>query len=109
RCGVAGARGRARMNAQAPLESRLRRAVRELQAARSRHDAPVAPPPAGAARTREAAVLVPFVRRDDALSVLFTRRAAHLRHHPGQISFPGGGVERQDADTVAAALRETFE
>ncbi|MET0232954.1 MAG: CoA pyrophosphatase [Rhodanobacteraceae bacterium] len=58
---------------------------------------------------RNAAVLVPFVRRDDALSMLFTRRTAHLRTHAGQISFPGGAIETTDADAVAAALRETFE
>lgn len=58
---------------------------------------------------RSAAVLVPFVRRDDKLSILFTRRTAHLRTHARQISFPGGAIEAGDADPVAAALRETFE
>ena len=58
---------------------------------------------------RRAAVLVPFVRRESALSVLFTRRTANLRTHAGQISFPGGAIEDGDADPVAAALRETFE
>jgi 8-oxo-dGTP pyrophosphatase MutT (NUDIX family) len=58
---------------------------------------------------RPAAVLVPFVRRDDDLSVLFTLRAGHLRQHAGQISFPGGGIDATDADAVAAALRETEE
>lgn len=55
-----------------------------------------------------AAVLVPLVLRDD-LSVLLTRRADHLHHHPGQISFPGGRVEEGDASPVATALRETYE
>jgi 8-oxo-dGTP pyrophosphatase MutT (NUDIX family) len=58
---------------------------------------------------RRAAVLVPFVRREDSLSVLFTRRTAHMRTHAGQISFPGGAIEAGDADAVAAALRETEE
>ena len=58
---------------------------------------------------RPAAVLVPFVRRDGNLSVLFTLRAGHLRHHAGQISFPGGGIDATDVDAVAAALRETEE
>jgi 8-oxo-dGTP pyrophosphatase MutT (NUDIX family) len=58
---------------------------------------------------RKAAVLVPFVRRESSLSVLFTRRTANLRTHAGQISFPGGAIEEGDADPVAAALRETFE
>ncbi|MDO9597735.1 MAG: CoA pyrophosphatase [Azoarcus sp.] len=56
-----------------------------------------------------AAVLVPLVRRCDALSVLLTRRTDHLHHHPGQISFPGGRVEEGDASAVATALRETQE
>lgn len=58
---------------------------------------------------RAAAVLVPFVCRADHWSVLFTRRSVHLHQHAGQISFPGGGVEDSDADSVAAALRETAE
>lgn len=43
------------------------------------------------------------------LDVLLTRRADHLRHHPGQIAFPGGGVEPGDADDAATALREAAE
>jgi 8-oxo-dGTP pyrophosphatase MutT (NUDIX family) len=62
----------------------------------------------GSAR-RAAAVLVPFVRRDDSLSILFTRRNEHLRQHAGQISFPGGRVEDDDLNVVTAALRETGE
>ena len=58
---------------------------------------------------RRAAVLVPIVRRDEGLSVLFTRRTEHLRTHAGQISFPGGAIEADDVDAVAAALRETEE
>lgn len=56
-----------------------------------------------------AAVLVPLVERDEHLSVLLTRRTAHLRDHAGQISFPGGRQEDSDADAVAAALREAHE
>lgn len=43
------------------------------------------------------------------LDVLLTRRADHLRHHPGQIAFPGGGVEPGDVDAAATALREAAE
>lgn len=43
------------------------------------------------------------------LDVLLTRRADHMRHHPGQIAFPGGGVEAGDADMAATALREAAE
>ncbi|MCV5656764.1 hypothetical protein OFN54_36025, partial [Escherichia coli] len=39
---------------------------------------------------RDAAVLIGFVDRPEGLQVILTKRAEHLRHHPGQISFPGG-------------------
>ncbi len=56
-----------------------------------------------------AAVLVPLVDHDDELRVLLTERAADLRHHAGQISFPGGRIEPSDDGAVAAALREAHE
>ncbi|MBK1713188.1 CoA pyrophosphatase [Rubrivivax gelatinosus] len=56
-----------------------------------------------------AAVLVPIVAHGDAASVLLTRRTDHLRDHAGQVSFPGGRVEPDDADAVATALREAEE
>ena len=40
---------------------------------------------------------------------VFTERRADLRRHPGEISFPGGRREQQDADLPATALRETHE
>ncbi len=43
------------------------------------------------------------------MSVLLTRRTPHLSAHAGQIAFPGGRIEPEDADAVAAALRETEE
>lgn len=43
------------------------------------------------------------------LDVLLQRRAASMRHHAGQISFPGGGVEASDADITQTALREAVE
>lgn len=58
---------------------------------------------------RPAAVLVPVVRRPDELTVLFTRRTAHLHDHAGQISFPGGRSEPEDATPRDTALRETAE
>ena len=57
---------------------------------------------------RPAAVLVPVVGREDGLTVLLTRRTAHLYDHAGQISFPGGRSE-QDESPAATALRETEE
>ena len=57
-----------------------------------------------------AAVLVPLVEHADGFTVLLTQRTAHLVHHPGQISFPGGRLEEEDGgDAVVAALRETDE
>ena len=58
---------------------------------------------------RDAAVLVGLVTRADALQVLLTRRTDDLRHHAGQVSFPGGRIEPGDRTPVAAALRETEE
>jgi len=97
------------MTGPAAIEARLRRAVRGLDAAPSPQEAREHLHEWGRPSSREAAVLVPFVRRDRGLSVLFTRRAAHLRHHPGQVSFPGGGLEAVDAGPIDAALRETRE
>ncbi len=45
----------------------------------------------------------------DDLDVLLTRRSPGLRHHPGQVAFPGGGIDPDDAGPVAAALREAAE
>lgn len=56
-----------------------------------------------------AAVLLPIVERPAGLTVLFTVRAARLRHHAGQVSFPGGRLESADAGPLEAALRESHE
>jgi 8-oxo-dGTP pyrophosphatase MutT (NUDIX family) len=58
---------------------------------------------------RPAAVLVGVVERPHGAQVLLTRRHEQLRHHAGQISFPGGRIEAADAGPVAAALREALE
>ena len=65
--------------------------------------------PASAAARREAAVLAPVVARDGDAYLLFTKRAAHLGRHPGQMSFPGGGREPTDAALSDTALREAHE
>lgn len=58
---------------------------------------------------RPAAVLIPIIEHADELRVLFTVRASHLKHHGGQISFPGGKQEIHDTDLICTALRETQE
>jgi 8-oxo-dGTP pyrophosphatase MutT (NUDIX family) len=65
--------------------------------------------PEGGMSLRDAAVLVGLVDRGGGAQVLLTRRNEGLRHHGGQISFPGGRIEAGDADPVAAALREAQE
>lgn len=57
----------------------------------------------------EAAVLVGLVKRATGPNVLLTRRTDTLRLHSGQVSFPGGRIEPDDANAVAAAIRETGE
>lgn len=56
-----------------------------------------------------AAVLVPLIERASGWTVLLTQRAAALRAHAGQISFPGGRIEPGDRDAWHAALREAEE
>ena len=65
--------------------------------------------PDGVEGLRPAAVLVGLVDRGEGLQVVLTRRTETLRHHAGQISFPGGRIESSDVDPVAAALREAQE
>jgi 8-oxo-dGTP pyrophosphatase MutT (NUDIX family) len=81
----------------------------EIRAAtRGDHDLnPGDTPPSTA--LRPAAVLVPLIERADGMTVLLTQRTPHLSAHAGQIAFPGGRVEEEDADHIATALRETEE
>lgn len=58
---------------------------------------------------RPAAVLVPLVRRESGMTVLLTQRTDDMPSHAGQIAFPGGRQQAEDADAVATALRETEE
>lgn len=58
---------------------------------------------------KQASVLVGFIQRNSDVNVLFTTRANHLKHHPGQVSFPGGKYEQQDKSLAITAMRETQE
>ncbi len=60
-------------------------------------------------KLRPAGVLIPIQMRGDIPHILLTKRASHLKHHPGQIAFPGGKQDEGDADVIAAALREADE
>lgn len=62
-----------------------------------------------AATFAPAAVLAPVVRRPGGYTVLLTQRSADMPSHAGQVAFPGGRVQAEDAGLVDAALRETFE
>ena len=59
--------------------------------------------------TRIAAVLVGLVERADGLHVLLTQRTSGLRDHSGQIAFPGGKMDPDDASPAATATREAWE
>ena len=56
-----------------------------------------------------AAVLVPLVSREPGFTVILTQRTSDLKAHAGQISFPGGRMEPEDANAEATALREAGE
>ncbi len=58
---------------------------------------------------RPAGVLVAVCETRSGPAVLLTRRSSRLKHHPGQIAFPGGKVDPADEGPVAAALREAWE
>jgi 8-oxo-dGTP pyrophosphatase MutT (NUDIX family) len=58
----------------------------------------------------ESAVLVPlYLDADGRLSAVFTKRREDLKHHPGEVSFPGGRRDSEDAELTDTALREAHE
>jgi len=60
-------------------------------------------------RLRPAGVLVGIETYGAEPQVLLTKRSSALKHHPGQIAFPGGKVDAGDRDVTEAALREAWE
>jgi 8-oxo-dGTP pyrophosphatase MutT (NUDIX family) len=64
--------------------------------------------PAGR-RLRDAGVLVGLIEGERGPDLLLTKRSSRLKHHPGQVAFPGGKLDAGDADATAAALREARE
>lgn len=60
-------------------------------------------------KLRPAGVLVAVTLAYDVPRVILTKRSSALKHHPGQVAFPGGKVDETDADVVDAALREADE
>lgn len=58
---------------------------------------------------RAAGVLIALMRGRGGTRVVLTKRSSALKHHPGQIAFPGGAVDPDDADVVQAAQREAWE
>ncbi|MDE4062407.1 CoA pyrophosphatase [Phaeobacter gallaeciensis] len=62
-----------------------------------------------ARKLRPAGVLVPISLASGAPRVILTKRSSALKHHPGQIAFPGGKVDEGDRDVTHTALREAWE
>ncbi|MFL4469354.1 CoA pyrophosphatase [Tateyamaria armeniaca] len=60
-------------------------------------------------RLRPAAVLAPIIEGKDGYDLILTKRSSALKHHPGQIAFPGGKQDEGDSDLIATALREANE
>ncbi len=94
-----------RLHAQVPVEA-VDMALPTLRSDADL-DTDVALKPAG--NIRAAAVLVGLIERGGELHVLLTQRSDALPTHAGQIAFPGGKIDPQDAGPLECALRETFE
>jgi len=60
-------------------------------------------------KLKPAAVLMAIMGTGGVARVVLTQRASTLKHHPGQIAFPGGKVDATDEGAAAAALREAHE
>ncbi len=58
---------------------------------------------------KASAVLLLLHKTDNEWQIIFTKRASHLNHHAGQVSFPGGRFDVSDEHLLATAIRETYE
>jgi 8-oxo-dGTP pyrophosphatase MutT (NUDIX family) len=87
----------------------LRRALMRPGQASSDLDLNAGQWPSQGPALRPAAVLLAVCERPAGPSVLLTKRASGLQHHPGQIALPGGKIDPTDASAEAAALRESQE
>ncbi|GLP96429.1 NUDIX hydrolase [Paraferrimonas sedimenticola] len=86
----------------------------QLAEARSRlllsQQAPASPYPVhNKANLKQSAVLLGLWDGPEGVHIWFTQRPMYLKHHPGQISLPGGKYEDGDTDLTQTALREAFE
>lgn len=104
----------------APVETRLAgpaidakhltaQALQQRFSRASRTPARWAPGEASGGPVRAASVLIALIAHPPGMTVLLTRRAAHLSSHADQIAFPGGKADAADADAIATALREAQE
>lgn len=83
--------------------------ARSLHAGSSDYDLNPQFRPTSGRDLRKAAVLLAFMTGPDGLHLILTKRSAALRHHPGQIAFPGGKQDPEDANLAETALREAEE
>lgn len=91
------------------VEDRLRAALSRPAGPSSDFDLNPGVRPQAGKPLRPAAVLVPVWLRPEGAEMILTKRSSHLKHHPGQIAFPGGKVEPEDGSPETAALREASE
>ena len=94
------------LNFETMLQTAL--AMQKADGQSSDFDLVKGPVPTGRNLT-EAAVLIPLQLSERGWQVILTKRSGALKHHPGQIAFPGGKCDKTDFDAKAAALREAQE